>query len=434
MTLILPSKISRRGFLQTCGVAAGSAACCGSARSDEPMPGFMPCIDFPIRRSVSNPPYPTPVEQALQLAGTPPSGAPSMPNLSDRSSAPATLQFAPTRGGPARAPARMAALNRWQVSVFNVAFDDSGTEALKAKVLKIANEWAEHTHLEFRRSRDSQAEIRVGFQLLPNRHDSGHWSYVGIESMHTNVPGGGKSMNLAITEHSLDTNRYDRSVVLHEFGHALGCIHEHQSAGRNGIRFDRDKTIAYFRQRYGWGAQQTIDNVLNRYNATDLLRFSDFDGDSIMLYQYDAAITVDNKGSKQNYELSNTDKSFISQLYGVTPVNQDGGGGEQPTPSGLRTITLGGESLRGALTPSEQVNTFAFRLTAPNSCRIRSHGYTQVGMRLYRAATEIPFKPTTPDLVNLEVMVSLSAGEYRLEIRPAYAGGVGEYEVSLKSA
>lgn len=437
MTLILPSKVTRRNFLGACGAVAGAAACGSGASGQEPTPGFKPCIDFPIRMSLADPEFPTPIEQALELAGAPADGAPRMPSIHGKASAPATLQFAPRLGGPARAPAKMAALNRWQVPVLNVAFDSSGGESLIAKVLTLANTWAEHTGIEFRRSRDSRAEIRVGFQPLPNRPDSGHWSYVGIESMPTNVPRGGKSMNLAINEHTLDTNRYDQAVVLHEFGHALGCVHEHQSAGSGGIQFDRQKTLDYFRSMYGWGAQQTIDNVLNRYNARDLLRFSAFDPDSIMLYQYDASITVDGRGTKQNYGLSATDMSFIAQLYGRTPIVDTTGPGRQTTDTAVQTgprpITVG-QTVGAALTPAEPVHGFTFDLAATQTCAIYTQGYTQVSIQLFQGDTKAEAKWETPDLINLMTTLSLPAGRYRLEVRHAYPGGTGAYGLTLKGA
>jgi hypothetical protein len=437
MTLILPRRLARRDFLAASGAillpagcaAIGAATCGGFACGQLPAPAFVPCIDYPIRRGPLDPPYPTPVEAALDLDGTPIANVPRMPIGGGAAAAPRVMQMAPRRGdGPARAPAKMAVLNRWKVPVLNVAFYLPASGSLIQKVLKIASQWSEFTGIEFRHSRQPTAEIRVGFETLPNRPDSGHWSYVGIESSSLR----GKSMNLAITERSLDTEPYDTAVVLHEFGHALGCIHEHQSPGSGGIRFDPDKTIAYFSRNFGWSAQMTRDNVLKRYSAGDLLRFGPFDPDSIMLYQYDASITVDNRGTKQNFVLSRTDKEFIAKLYGRTPPTEQPPD-EPPVAAGPRTLTLDGEPQSGFVGPPNPIHNFVFELPATKTVTIQTNGYTPVALELFKDEIPVELKLTTPDLVNLAATLELPSGKYRLLIKHRHPEGGGEYAVRLMS-
>ncbi len=37
----------------------------------------------------------------------------------------------------------------------------------------------------------------------------------------------------------------DRSTVLHEFGHSLGLIHEHQSPFKGGFEWNKDEVRSY---------------------------------------------------------------------------------------------------------------------------------------------------------------------------------------------
>ena len=57
----------------------------------------------------------------------------------------------------------------------------------------------------------------------------GSWSYLGTDA--TRVPKESFTMNLGFV---------DRSTVLHEFGHSLGLIHEHQSPFPGGFEWDRE--------------------------------------------------------------------------------------------------------------------------------------------------------------------------------------------------
>ncbi len=60
----------------------------------------------------------------------------------------------------------------------------------------------------------------------------GSWSYIGTDA--TRLPLESFTMNLGFI---------DRTTVLHEFGHALGLIHEHQSPFKGGFEWDRDEVI-----------------------------------------------------------------------------------------------------------------------------------------------------------------------------------------------
>jgi len=64
------------------------------------------------------------------------------------------------------------------------------------------------------------AEVRIGFDQL------GYWSLIGTDAIDPEIPASWPSLNLQ----SFDSARPAdwKAVVLHEFGHALGFIHEHQ--------------------------------------------------------------------------------------------------------------------------------------------------------------------------------------------------------------
>jgi hypothetical protein len=80
------------------------------------------------------------------------------------------------------------------------------------------------------------AQIRISF----DDPDRGYWSLIGSDSVNPRIVRAGKaSMNFHGFAEQLPTGW--RSTVLHEFGHALGFLHEHQfPAVGCDFRFDDD--------------------------------------------------------------------------------------------------------------------------------------------------------------------------------------------------
>lgn len=105
------------------------------------------------------------------------------------------------------------------------------------------------------------------------------------------------------------------SVIIHEFGHALGMIHEHQNP-KGGIQWNVPAVMAYFSgpPNY-WSATQINDNVINKYALTSL-NASTFDPSSVMLYAYPASLTTNGQSTSSNAYLSVTDIEWLSKVYG----------------------------------------------------------------------------------------------------------------------
>lgn len=105
-----------------------------------------------------------------------------------------------------------------------------------------------------------------------------------------------------------------REVVLHEFGHALGLIHEHQLP-ENGIRWNRKAVIEDLSQEpNSWTLEDIETNVLRIANKSDLI-YTSFDPKSIMIYPFQPAWTEDGYFVEANRELSPGDKAFVHEVY-----------------------------------------------------------------------------------------------------------------------
>jgi hypothetical protein len=120
------------------------------------------------------------------------------------------------------------------------------------------------------------------------------------------------TMNLDIHDKTSE-KRFARSI-LHEFGHALGMVHEHQSP-KSGIPWDEEKAYNHYQNQCKWDRETVDSEVLRRYDE-DQTNSSEFDPDSIMTYEVPSYITMNGSSIRgNNCKLSERDKSFIAELY-----------------------------------------------------------------------------------------------------------------------
>lgn len=143
----------------------------------------------------------------------------------------------------------------------------------------------------------SQANVRISFD--PN---GGAWSLVGTDHLHQKT---GPTMNLGW---------FDVPTTIHEFGHMLGMIHEHQNPKGEKIHWDDAKVFAWASRTQGWSEEITEQNIINKYNRNSI-NGSNFDPLSIMLYFFPAELTTNNIGTKQNLRMSGLDAMWISKMY-----------------------------------------------------------------------------------------------------------------------
>lgn len=192
-------------------------------------------------------------------------------------------------------------------AVITIAFLD-GTDEQKGLVRKYAEEWVTKlANLTFSWIADpKKAHIRISF-----RH-KGSWSTVGMTCKKVK-PKTKATMNFGWLTPSV-TAAEARRVVLHEFGHALGLIHEHQSP-IDPIEWDRDAVIADLSGPPNrWGLATIERNMFKSY-ALHQINGTPVDRDSIMMYPIPASWTKGTFSSGLNKELSRRDRSFIRQQY-----------------------------------------------------------------------------------------------------------------------
>jgi serralysin len=204
--------------------------------------------------------------------------------------------------------ARMAIDKRgqWQNGkVLNVGFM-GGTREVIDRIKRHAKTWMEYANITFDfKQRRKPADVRISFDT-----NDGSWSYVGTDILTKDKEE--PTMNFGWLSPTLDDIEF-RQVVLHEFGHTLACIHEHERPD-NGIPWDKPKVYAYYKRTDGWSRDEVDSQVFEVYDES-MIRANKLDKKSIMMYAVPNALTKGNFEIPWNDHLSVADKTFIGKMY-----------------------------------------------------------------------------------------------------------------------
>ncbi len=201
----------------------------------------------------------------------------------------------------------------------------AGTRKAQERVARVAREWMQYANVVFDFEEngaprackgDGSEDIKVTFE-----DNTGWWSVPGTISR-----GQDPSMNLQFF--GVDTPMLKsgqpapeapiRATILHEFGHALGLMHEHQSPNANCDE-EIDWDVAYkVGADIGWD-KGLVDRNFRQLASTTSLNATEVDRKSIMHYSLPPVIFKRGKESAcfvaENQELSEQDRKFIASIY-----------------------------------------------------------------------------------------------------------------------
>lgn len=293
-------------------------------------------------------------------------------------------------------------------STLRIAFL-SGTHEQKEFVKAHAMEWTKYANLTFVFDANPiDSEIRITFA------DEGSWSYIGKDCL--SIPKDQPTMNFGWL---------DAAVVLHETGHMMGKIHEHQNP-EGGIQWDRQAVINDLKGPPNYWDEATIEHNLFKTYDRNQLNYTQLDPQSIMLYAIPNEWTLDDFTSNFNQTLSEMDKQFAGDARNYPKA--------KPSP----VITLPVVDAQGfAATigqPGEE-DLYMFTVKEPGRFAIETFGGLDLVMSLLgpdNQTLQITQDDDSGFALNAKIIKDLIPGQYWIQVRHYnLAKGQGEYNIRV---
>jgi len=324
------------------------------------------------------------------------------------------IQFTPGMGVAPISKFDLAALTgkKWgNGKTLRVSFLD-GDSDVQAKVKTYADVWSDFSNIKFDFGNDPNAEIRISFRL------AGSWSYIGTDCL--GIPKNEPTMNFGWLTPSSPDEEYSR-VVTHEFGHALGCYHEHQHP-EVAIPWDKDAVYNYYKgPPNNWTKAQVDRNLFEKY-ASSISQFSKFDTKSIMLYAIPNQFTIGDFEVGWNKKLSDTDKDFIGVMY---PKQE----------KKFVEIEIDDAPLSASIGAHGEEDYYSFQVEFPGNYRVETSGWTDIVMYLYGPDDLKSFIAMDDDSGfwhNARINAELEPGQYYILVRHFRPKKTGKYSIAVR--
>ncbi|WP_459200489.1 matrixin family metalloprotease [Pseudomonas tremae] len=194
-----------------------------------------------------------------------------------------------------------------------ILFQNDPPVTLTGPVIEAANKWLPHINLKFEFVTDGPSDIRIGFNEQLN------WSAIGTDNLLAAQDETTMEFNIKdIYTPDLKPGAELTRIVLHEFGHALGAVHEHQHPQAN-IPWNEPLLRTLLAQT-GLTDDEINSNFFELYESADF-HHSAYDRESIMHYDIPNGVTLG------DFEIINAGKTLskndIEVMGAVYPPRAD---------------------------------------------------------------------------------------------------------------
>jgi serralysin len=176
-----------------------------------------------------------------------------------------------------------------------------------------------------------KSDVRISFVAA-----KGAFSLLGTQSL--TIPKDTATMNLGwLDQNSSNTDKNPELtgtgiVVVHEFGHMLGMIHEHQR-GDEPMKWNKDKVYEALGDPPNNWSHDMVDSQIFKQWDMNTLNSSKFDKFSAMEYIFPNTFFISPPNLKDTKYLSNLDIIWVNKTYpgkSLPPGIKSDGGGTNP--------------------------------------------------------------------------------------------------------
>lgn len=280
-----------------------------------------------------------------------------------------------------------------------------GTVAQQTLVKQHAVQWTQFANLTFEFGTSPNAQIRIAFA------DDGAWSYIGTDNL--GITGNDPTMNFGWL---------DEGVILHEFGHMIGMIHEHQNPIDNPIKWNKPVVNAALSGPPNYWSQATIDYNMYRQYEVDQINGSSLDPKSVMLYSFPATWTLNGFHSEPNEELSELDKQFAARVYP-----------RAAQPAGPVVLPVIEGATEGEIGQPGEEDLYKFEAKTAGRYTVETQGVTDLVMTLFGSDGVLIAQDDDSGVGrNPRITQELIPGEYTVQVRHYNTtGGTGKYGIKV---
>ncbi len=200
-----------------------------------------------------------------------------------------------------REPRLLVAFNKYWARgrTLRIEFLKNPPAPLTQPIIDAARKWLPHVNLKFEFVTSGPSDIRIGLNTDLN------WSELGTDALLVAQDKATMEFNVGeIFESDLRPKAELERIVLHEFGHALGAVHEHQHPDAR-IPWN-EPVLRRLLAQAGYSDELVARNFLDQYEAADY-HYSAYDKDSIMHFDVPNGLTLG------DFEIINTGKTLSAK-------------------------------------------------------------------------------------------------------------------------